>query len=51
MFQAVFSWAAWPMDWIDGGTVTLQQTLSEQMADSLLKSLLIDGSSPGSAAW
>jgi ferrous iron transport protein B len=43
MFQAVFSWAAWPMDWIDGATVALQQTLSEQMEDSLLKSLLIDG--------
>ena len=43
MFQAVFSWAAWPMDWIDGATVALQQTLSEQMEESLLKSLLIDG--------
>jgi ferrous iron transport protein B len=43
MFQAMFSWAAWPMDWIDGATVALQQTLSEQMEDSLLKSLLIDG--------
>jgi ferrous iron transport protein B len=43
MFQAVFGWAAAPMDWIDGGIAGLQQWLSEHMADSLLKSLLIDG--------
>ncbi|MDG4553763.1 MAG: ferrous iron transport protein B [Candidatus Competibacter sp.] len=43
MFQAVFSWAEAPMDWIDGGMAGLQQWLSEHMADSLLKSLLIDG--------
>lgn len=43
MFQAVFSWAEAPMDWIDGGMASLQALLSEHMADSLLKSLLIDG--------
>lgn len=43
MFQAVFSWAAAPMDWIDGGMTGLQQWLSEHMADGLLKSLLVDG--------
>lgn len=40
MFQAVFSWAAWPMDWIDGATVALQQTLSEQMEDRDRKSVV-----------
>jgi ferrous iron transport protein B len=43
MFQAVFSWAEAPMDWIDGGMASLQQWLSANMADSLLKSLLVDG--------
>ncbi|MFO1419964.1 MAG: ferrous iron transport protein B [Candidatus Competibacteraceae bacterium] len=43
MFQAVFSWAAAPMDWIDGGMTGLQQWLSAHMEDSLLKSLLVDG--------
>ena len=43
IFQAVFSWAEAPMDWIDGGMASLQQWLSANMADSLLKSLLVDG--------
>ncbi len=43
MFQAVFSWAEAPMDWIDGGMASLQQWLSAHMEESLLKSLLIDG--------
>lgn len=43
MFQAVFSWAATPMDWIDGGIVALQQWLNAHMDESLLKSLLVDG--------
>jgi len=43
MFQAVFSWAEAPMDWIDGSMASLQQWLSMHMADSLLKSLVIDG--------
>ena len=43
MFQAVFSWAEAPMEWIDGGMAGLQQWLSANMADGLLKSLLVDG--------
>ncbi len=43
MFQAVFSWAEAPMDWIDGGVTGLQQWLSAHMEESLLKSLLVDG--------
>ena len=43
MFQAVFSWAATPMEWIDGGVVSLQQWLNAHMEESLLKSLLVDG--------
>ncbi|MBE2295226.1 MAG: ferrous iron transporter B [Phycisphaerales bacterium] len=43
MFQAVFSWAEAPMDWIDGGIASLQQWLAAHMQDGLLKSLLVDG--------
>jgi len=43
MFQAVFNWAALPMDMIDGGVAWLQQWLHQNMADGLLKSLLADG--------
>ncbi|HRX71428.1 MAG: ferrous iron transporter B [Gammaproteobacteria bacterium] len=43
MFQAVFSWAEAPMDAIDAVMVGLQQWLSAHMADSLLKSLIVDG--------
>ncbi|MFZ1327212.1 MAG: ferrous iron transport protein B [Candidatus Contendobacter sp.] len=43
MFQAVFSWAEAPMDWIDGGMASVQQWLTTHMVESLLKSLLIDG--------
>ncbi|MCP5196012.1 MAG: ferrous iron transporter B [Gammaproteobacteria bacterium] len=43
MFQAVFSWAEAPMDWIDGGMASLQQWFSAHMEESLLKSLVIDG--------
>ena len=43
MFQAVFSWAEAPMDWIDAGMVSAQQWLAAHMQESLLKSLLVDG--------
>ncbi|HAO31867.1 MAG TPA: ferrous iron transporter B [Candidatus Competibacter sp.] len=43
MFQAVFSWAEAPMDWIDGSVSGLQQWLAAHLPESLLKSLLVDG--------
>ena len=43
MFQAVFSWAEAPMDWIDAGMVSVQQWLAAHMEESLLKSLVVDG--------
>ncbi|MGB2680836.1 MAG: ferrous iron transporter B, partial [Candidatus Competibacter sp.] len=43
MFQAVFSWAEAPMDWIDGSVSGLQQWLAAHLSESLLKSLLVDG--------
>ena len=43
MFQAVFSWAEMPMEWIDGGVVALQGLVSTHMPGGALKSLITDG--------
>ena len=43
MFQAVFSWAAAPTDLIDGGITALQEWVSSSMADTVLRSLIVDG--------
>lgn len=42
MFQAVYSWSAWPMDMIDGGVQWLAQTV-DQWKPAWLASLLGDG--------
>ena len=43
IFQAVFTWAAVPMDVISGGVEHLGALLSEHMADGVLRSLLVEG--------
>ena len=43
MFQAVFSWAAVPMDAIKAGMAALGEWTTAQMADGPLRSLLVDG--------
>jgi ferrous iron transport protein B len=43
IFQAVFSWAAVPMDWIDAGVAALGERLAAALPDGLLRSLLVDG--------
>jgi ferrous iron transport protein B len=43
IFQAVFSWAAWPMDMIDQGVGALGQGLTAWLPEGLVRSLLIDG--------
>lgn len=43
MFQAVFSWASLPMEWIKSGVEAFGAQLAEQMPDSILRSLLVDG--------
>jgi ferrous iron transport protein B len=43
MFQAVFSWAAWPMDLIHSVMDALGGLLSTHMAAGPLRSLLVDG--------
>jgi ferrous iron transport protein B len=43
MFQAVFSWAEAPMDWIEGGMASLGAWVGEHMPAGPLTSLLVDG--------
>ncbi len=43
VFQAVFSWANVPMDMIKGGVDALGKTLTANMGDGLLRSLLVEG--------
>jgi ferrous iron transport protein B len=43
MFQAVFAWAAWPMEAIEAGMGWVGQQVSRHMADGPLRSLLVDG--------
>jgi ferrous iron transport protein B len=43
IFQAVFSWAALPMDLIDGGVAALGRFIQQTLPDGPLRSLLVDG--------
>ena len=43
MFQAVFAWAAVPMDMIDGALGWVQATAGGALPDGMLKSLITDG--------
>ncbi len=43
MFQAVFSWAVWPMNAIESGMNALGNMVNQFMAEGPLRSLLVDG--------
>jgi len=43
VFQAVFSWAAAPMDWIKALTESLSTVVAAVLPDSWFKSLIVDG--------
>jgi ferrous iron transport protein B len=43
VFQAVFAWAAAPMEWIDAGVAALANGLNGALPEGVLKSLLVDG--------
>ncbi|AVR94891.1 ferrous iron transporter B [Pseudoduganella armeniaca] len=43
IFQAVFTWAAVPMDMISAGVEGVGQMLSTHMAEGVLRSLLVEG--------
>lgn len=43
IFQAVFTWSAWPMDMIDAGIAGLSTWFNVTLPDGHLKSFLVDG--------
>ena len=43
VFQAIFSWASIPMDWIDGATTSLGDYVRTLMPDGPLEDLMVDG--------
>ncbi len=43
VFQAVFSWAEAPKDWIESATAWVGQQVTQAMPDGPLRSLLVDG--------
>ncbi|HYX35560.1 MAG TPA: ferrous iron transporter B [Oligoflexus sp.] len=43
IFQAIFSWASLPQDWIEGGMGNLGVWAGGFLPDGLLKSLIVDG--------
>ncbi len=43
VFQAVFSWAEAPKDWIESGTAWVGQQVTAALAEGPLRSLLVDG--------
>ena len=43
VFQAVFTWAATPMDLIDAGVGWVGEQVQAHMADGMLRSLVVDG--------
>ncbi|MFU0841418.1 MAG: Ferrous iron transporter B [Burkholderia sp.] len=42
VFQAVFSWAAYPMDWIEQGFNALGELCAQYLPDGFIKSMLVD---------
>ncbi len=43
IFQAVFSWSAWPMDLIQGAVDALGTAVHDAMPPGILRSLIVDG--------
>lgn len=49
IFQAVFTWSSYPMEWIEGGFSFLGEWLATKLPAGALTNLLIDGVLPGIA--
>jgi ferrous iron transport protein B len=43
VFQAIFSWASYPMDWIDAGFAALNDLVAAILPESWFRDLLTDG--------
>lgn len=47
MFQAVFSWAEAPMEWIESGVALLGEGVTAILPEGLLQSMIVDGAIAG----
>jgi ferrous iron transport protein B len=47
IFQAMFSWAQWPMNTLDAAMTSLRQVLDAALPPGVLSAMLIDGLLPG----
>ena len=43
VFQAIFSWSAYPMDWVEMGFAWLNATIEKSLPDGVLNDLLVHG--------
>ncbi|MEX2380077.1 MAG: ferrous iron transport protein B [Vicingaceae bacterium] len=43
MFQAIFSWSTWPMDWIENGFLVFGNWLGNTLPEGILNDLLVEG--------
>jgi len=43
IFQAIFSWSAYPMDWIENGFLVFGNWLGDTLPQGILNDLLVDG--------
>ncbi|MEQ8625493.1 MAG: ferrous iron transport protein B [Vicingaceae bacterium] len=43
IFQAIFSWSAYPMDWIENGFLVFGNWLGDTLPQGVLNDLLVDG--------
>ena len=43
VFQAIFSWSSYPMDWIDAGFGWLTEAVNSVLPESMFRDLLTDG--------
>ena len=43
VFQAIFSWASYPMEWIDGATTWIGEQFTARMSEGPLRDLIVDG--------
>lgn len=47
LFQAIFSWAEKPMEWIDGGFAALSKWMGGMLPEGAIQELIIQGLIPG----
>lgn len=50
IFQSIFTWASYPMDWIDAGISSVGEFVLNSMAPGMLRNLIVEGAIAGVGA-